>query len=135
MKKIISILITAVILMTAMTVYSAATESDPATYNYQIDDTEYTVEFANNNIPAEQQEMIAQKLVGLDGSSAQPYGLGCILFGHDYLYDTVYVIYHKQNKYNPRCKEETYDVKYCEDCDFTEETLVAIGYINCCPED
>ena len=135
MKKILSVLITVLILMTAMTVYSAAAGEDAATYSYQIDDTEYTVKFTDNDIPAEKQEMIAQKLVGLDDSSVQTYGLGCVLFGHDYLYKTVYVITHEAKTYRPRCKEDTYDVKYCEDCDFTEETYLGTVFIDCCPED
>ena len=48
---------------------------------------------------------------------------------------TASVIQHKVSELNPRCKKQTYDVTYCEDCDYTKETLVNTTYINCCPED
>lgn len=135
MKKIISVLIAVLILMTVTTVFSAATEENTAKYSYLVDNTEYTVEFSNSAASDEKQEAVAKKLIGLNDSSTQTYGLGCILFGHDYVYDTVYVITHKAKTYSPRCKEDTYDVTYCEDCDYTEQELIGTNYIACCPED
>lgn len=131
MKKIISVLICVAVLMTAATVFAAAT--DNGVYVYEVDETEYTVEFTDNNVSAEKQECIAQSLVGVKDESIQTYGLGCLLFGHDYKYTTTFVITHKVRTYAPRCKRETYDVTYCEDCDYTEQTLVATSYIVCCP--
>ncbi len=131
MKKIISVLICAAVLMTATTVFAAAT--DNGVYVYEVDETEYTVEFTDNNVSAEKQELIAQSLVGVKDESIQTYGLGCLLFGHDYKYTTTFVITHKVRTYDPRCKRETYDITYCEDCDYTEQTLVSTVYIVCCP--
>lgn len=135
MKKNIRFLACVLILMTFMTVASSAVSENTASYTYETDGTEYTVIFSDNSIPTEKQEAIAQKLIGIEGSSAQTYGLGCTLFGHDYLYDTVDVITHKAKTYTPRCKQDTYDVTYCEDCDYCEQTLVAETYIHCCSED
>jgi len=133
MKRIISILICAFVLMTTAAVIAAA--SDNGVYVYVIDDTEYTVEFSDNSISAEKKELIAQSLVGLTDDSAQTYGLGCTLFGHDYKYTTSAVTIHKAYTSAPRCQRSIYDVTYCEDCDYSEQTLVSIRRIDCCPED
>ncbi len=135
MKKTIRVLAFLLVIMTALSVAASATSESTNTYSYETEDTEYTVVFTNNSVPAEKQEAIAQKLIGIDNSSAQPYGLGCTLFGHDYVYDTVRVITHKVRAIHPRCKEDTYDVTYCEDCDYFEEELVETTYIRCCPLD
>ncbi|MBQ3230446.1 MAG: hypothetical protein IJB49_05445 [Clostridia bacterium] len=131
MKKIISILICAFILMSA-TAFSAS--SDNGVYEYEIDGTEYTVRFADSNVPAEKQELIARKLVGIDDESVQSRGLGCILFGHDYVYTSTSVVTHKVRSSSPRCRRDNYDITYCEDCDdYYEETLTSSTYIVCCP--
>ena len=118
-----------------MTVIAPAESENTTTYTYKTEDAEYTVIFSNSSMSQEKQEAIAQKLIGLDDSSVQTYGLGCTLFGHDYLYDRVHVVTHKVNSTSPRCKRQTYDITYCEDCDYYEEKLLNTTYINCCPED
>lgn len=132
MKKTIRVLAFLLVIMTALSVVASATSENTATYTYETEDTEYTVIFSDSSVPQEKQEAIAQKLIGIDDSSAQTYGLGCTLFGHDYLYDTVHVVTHKVRSSAPRCKQDTYHVTSCEDCDYFEEELVAITYIYCC---
>ena len=134
MKKITCILICVLMLMTSMCIWVSATSENNA-YSYEIDNTIFTVEFEDNNLSSEEQVVVAEKLIGLNNAEMQTYGLGCTLFGHDYKYTTVSVVQHKVNKYVPRCKKQTYDVTYCEDCDYAEETLKAINYIDCCPQD
>ena len=135
MKKTIRVLAFLLVIMTALSVVASATSENTATYTYETEDTEYTVIFSDSSVSQEKQEAIAQKLIGLNDSSAQTYGLGCILFGHDYLYDTVHVVTHRVLSTAPRCKQDSYDVTYCEDCDYFEENLYATTYIHCCPED
>ena len=132
MKKLISILISMLIVMTFLCVIASAESNSNNTYTFETEDTNYTVTFDGNNLSEEQQKIVAEKLVFDNDDSTQTYGLGCTLFGHDYLYDTAYVITHKVRSSQPRCKEDTYDVKYCEDCDFMEETLINSKYIYCC---
>lgn len=134
MKKIIHILIATLIILSAMTVFASAANTN-ATYEYDIDDTKYTVEFEDNNLSAEQQEAIAAKILGIENSTAVPANIWCTLFGHDMVSSTVTVTEHKVRTYAPRCLKHTYDVNACEDCDYTEQTLVASTYINCCAED
>ncbi len=134
MKRTISILICTLILMTAMTFVAAANDLTN-TYVYEADGVEYTVNFEDSTVSIEKQEIIAQRLIGLNDSNVQTYGLGCTLFGHDYAYTTASVITHKVRTYSPRCKKEMYDVTYCEDCDYTEQTLTSTSYISCCPAD
>lgn len=116
--------------MTFACVFAGATNE----YIYVSDGNEYTIEF-ENDVPAEKKEIIANALVGNNDTSVQPYGLGCTLFGHDYAYTTVNVVEHKIFPTSPRCMKYTYDVTYCEDCDYTEETLVTKANIYCCPAD
>ena len=132
MKKTIRVLAFLLVMMTALTIVASAFGENTTTYTYETEDIEYTVTFSDNTTPKEKQEAIAQKLIGLNDSSAQTYGLGCILFGHDYLYDTVHVVTHKVRATAPRCKQDSYDVTYCEDCDYFEEDLYATTYIYCC---
>lgn len=135
MKKTIRVLAFLLVIITVLTVVASATGENTTTYTYETEDAEYTVIFSNSSMSQEKQEAIAQKLIGLDDSSVQTYGLGCTLFGHDYLYDRVHVVTHKVYSTSPRCKRQTYDITYCEDCDYYEEKLVAVTYIVCCPED
>ena len=121
--------------MTTLCICATATSDSNNTYTYETEDAVYTVEFNDNNLTAEEQKAVAAKLVGLDDDPAQTYGLGCTLFGHDYKYTTASVITHKARTYAPRCKQQTYDVTYCEDCDYNEQTLVSTRRIDCCPED
>ena len=132
MKKIISSLILVCVFMTSMCIWASATNN---TYSYDVGDVTYTVEFSDNNLTPSEQEIVAKKLIGVGDNMAQPYGLGCTLFGHDYKYTTASVVRHKVYSAVPRCEKKTYDVTYCEDCDYTKQTLISTNNIDCCPKD
>lgn len=134
MKKYTRILAYILVLLTLTTVWAAATESNQQ-YTYVVNDTEYTVEFIETILTAEQQEQVAYNLVYAEDSSAQTYGLTCTLFGHKLVESTVGVITHKVKTYAPRCKREIYDVTVCERCDYQTQTLSTTSYLDCCPED
>lgn len=131
MKKAISTLIASCIIIMSLCVIATAEGTDNNTYTFETDDAHYTVEFNDNNLTEQQQMRIAERLVGTD-DMVQTYGLGCTLFGHDYKYTSANVITHKYRSTDPRCKKDIYDVKYCEDCDYTEQTLSSTVYIVCC---
>lgn len=134
MKRIVTIMMCFVLLIGASSVVSATGET--GVYEYEINNIEYTVEFEDNNISPDTMEMIAETLVGLRDGSAQTYGLGCTLFGHDYVTEKVYVTEHKARASVPRCLKRKYNVTYCEDCDYTKsQVLVSSVYIDCCPAD
>lgn len=133
MKKKISLLISILIIMTSMTVFASAT-TENAEYTYEIDNTEYTVEFTDSNLSAEKQKAIAAKLVGAEYSEAVPANILCDIFGHDFVTSQVKVVTHKVRTTAPRCKEETFSVNACEDCDYSEQTLIGTNYIDCCAE-
>ena len=132
MKKTINLFICIAILMTSMCIIADATTND---YTYEIDGYEYTIEISDENISNEKKQTIANALVGVNESEIMTANIWCDLFGHDYKYTTASMTQHKVNVYNPRCKRQTYDVTYCEDCDYTEQTLKATSYISCCPEE
>jgi len=132
MKRIICALMCFVLLIATSSVVSASNET--GVYEYEINGTEYTVEFEDENISPDKKEIIAETLLGLRDDSAQTYGLGCTLFGHDWVTKTVFVTEHKVYTTIPRCLRRTYDVTYCEDCDKTkEQTLFSTTPIDCCP--
>ena len=133
MKKAISILICILVLMISLCTIASATTHN--TYVYEVDGNEYTIEFHDNNLTAEEQIIVSNKLLGIYDDTVQTYGLGCTLFGHDYKNTTTSVIHHKVYADAPRCKKEVYDVTYCADCDYTKQTLLNTTYIYCCPED
>lgn len=133
MKKSISILLCVLFLMTSMCIVADA--MDNGIYTYDFDGTEITVEIEDNNISAEKKESIAKSLIGNTESDIMVANFWCNLFGHEYKYTTATVIEHKVYTYNPRCRSKLYDVTYCNDCDYTEETLKATSFINCCPEE
>lgn len=134
MKKIISIIMCFVLLIATASVVSAS--GNAGVYEYEINNVEYTVEFEDKSISPDTMEMIAESLLGLRDDSAQTYGLGCTLFGHDWVTKTVFVREHKVYATAPRCLRHTYNVTYCEDCDnVKEEKLVSSAYIDCCAED
>ena len=134
MKKVYRVLICVLAIMILTTVFAAATETQRQ-YVYQVEDTEYTVEFMDSAFTVEQQEEVAYRMIHSDNSGVQTYGLGCVLFGHDLKTSKVGVITHKVRTYAPRCKQEIYDVTICEDCDYQTQTLSTTSYIICCPED
>lgn len=131
MKRIIYVLISLLILMTSVCVVATA-DGAGNTYTFEDEDAHYTVEFNDNNLTEEQQMRVAEKLTGIADDTVQTYGLGCILFGHSYKYTSVSVTTHKYRASAPRCKIDMYNVKYCEDCDFTEPTWTSSAYIYCC---
>lgn len=134
MKRIISALLCIALLMTAGFAVSAVDDNEA--YNYEINGEEYTVTFVNDSLSADTKQIIAESLVGLRDGSVQTYGLGCTLFGHDYITERVTVIHHRVRTIVPRCDELIYDVTICEDCDYIkEQRLVGTYNIYCCPVD
>lgn len=133
MKRTIILLICMLTVLSVFCVVASAESMMNNTLTIETENTHFTVRFNSGILSEEQQKIVAEKLVfGDNNSSAHTYGLGCTLFGHDYLYDTVYVTSHKVAATAPRCKEDCYDVKYCEDCDFLEQTWRGSKYIYCC---
>ena len=134
MKKITSLLICILIIMSSMCLLaSAAAEEEKTTFEYVIDGTKHTVIIDDPSVPLEKKEAIAAALVGVNEDEIMPANVWCDLFGHDFAYTTAYRIQHEIFPTDPRCVQQTYDVKYCQDCDYAEETLVSNEYISCCP--
>lgn len=134
MKKITCILSCILILSTLTTIWAGATASNQQ-YAYTVNNVEYTVEFIDTELSADQQEQVVYRMIFGDDLNAQTYGLVCTLFGHKLTESTVEVITHKVKTYAPRCKREIYDVTVCERCDYQTQTLSGTSYILCCPEE
>ncbi len=134
MKRIISLLICLLLVMTSMCVFADASNSN--TKVYEIDGAEYEVEFEGNTLSDEKMDAIAYNLIGVEAENeAMPKGILCDIFGHDLNTKMVSVIQHKAISVSPRCRKQTFDVTYCEDCDYTVQKLLNTTYIACCPED
>lgn len=134
MKSTMKVLLCLLALLMTTTVWVSAAEGN-GQYTYEVGDTVYTVEFEDPAVSAERQEAIAQRLLGIENTGAQTYGLGCILFGHDLKETVVSVTTHKVFTYAPRCTRDYYDVTYCEDCDYLTKEKSGTSYIDCCPEE
>ncbi len=133
MKKLISVLICLLIVMSSVCVIVSATSNNVV--EYIKDDTKYTIHIEDSSISEEKKVVIANALLGTEESEIMTANIWCDLFGHDYKYTTANVVKHKAKIYAPRCKKLVYDVTYCEDCDYTDATLISTIYIECCPED
>lgn len=133
MKRIISLLLCTLIIMTSMCIIASA--SSNGTVELEVNGIEYTIEFEDSAISEEKKTVIANALLGINESEIMPANIWCDLFGHDYQYTVASAVQHKASSTAPRCKKQTYDVTYCEDCDYTQQTLVAVNYIYCCPEE
>lgn len=119
--------------MTTMCILASATGND--TIELEANNTHYTIEFEDTTLSEEKKNSISYALIGTNESEIMPANIWCDIFGHDYKYTTATVTEHKAKTYAPRCKLLTYDVTYCEDCDYTAQTLLGTSYINCCPEE
>ena len=133
MKKTICAFICLLMVMSTACVVASATSNSGIEYIKE--DTKYTVEFDDSTISEEKKIVIANALIGTEESEITTANVLCDLFGHDYQYTTASVVEHKAKVYAPRCKKLSYDVTYCEDCDYTEQTLKSTVYIYCCAED
>lgn len=131
MKKIICILMS-VLMLSSLLCTVASAEDNGNIYVFETEDACCVVEFYDDNLTEEQQAVVARRLVYPDEETVSTYGLGCTLFGHDLKTTTASVITHKVRASNPRCKKDTYRVTYCEDCDYSEQTLIETKYIVCC---
>lgn len=131
MKRIISALLCAAMLASLTLVFASANNGN-AVYTFNIDGTEYTVSFENSALTPEQQQIIAERLVGISEAPAQTYGLGCTLFGHDYITEIATVTVHNVSSTAPRCRRDTYEVKTCEDCDYYKQTFISSVPSYCC---
>ena len=129
MKKMLTI-----ILCAFLAINCTAFSMGDSTYDYVVDDTHITVEFAADSaLSAEKQQQIANQMVyGDDGASTYAW---CWLTGHNYVTESVIAIEHKARALSPRCIERIYTVETCTKCDHFEETLVSEVLIACCPED
>ncbi len=133
MKRIISVLMCAFIIMSSMAVFASASDNSSDTFNFEIDGTEYTVEYISGDAVSDaKKEFIAAKLVGAEISSPSPANILCDIFGHDYVYGQYSVTVHKVYSSAPRCERRYYKATTCEDCDYYQETLINTVKINCC---
>lgn len=129
MKKILTIMLCAILAINC----TAFTASD-STYDYVVDDTHITIEFAADSaLSVEKQQQIANQMIyGDDGASTYAW---CWLTGHNTVVENVTLIEHKVYALTPRCMERIYSVETCTKCDHFEETLISQTLIACCPQD
>ena len=136
MKKALLIVLTLIMVLSSVPVLANAEENNSnASFEYEIDGTEYTIEFSNSSFDAEKQEMIARRIVGLEVTTIQPRNLLCDIFGHKETTENVTAIVHKVYDTAPRCLTKTFRVTTCSRCDYYKQTLISSEYRYCCAED
>ncbi len=97
-----------------------------------VEEENIEVVFKEDSIFSNEEKHIIEASFNADSSHAQPYGLKCSLFGHDYKTEIVSVIRHKVRTAKPRCMRDTYETKICTVCSDTISTLIYSEQINCC---
>lgn len=102
-----------------------------AAHNF-IEEENIEVVFKEDSIFSDEEKHIIEASFYADTSDAQPYGLRCSLFGHDYKTEIVSVIRHKVRTAKPRCMRDTYETKICTVCSDTVSTIISSEQINCC---
>ena len=99
-----------------------------------LDHPHVTVIFEENTcFNEDEKQLIENMLTGNAQTTVAPYGLSCILFGHDYQEEYVTAIQHQMYTDAPRCVEEVYKVSVCSKCSDTQSTRISLLRIFCCP--
>lgn len=129
MKKIVSIILSALLVLTMPTLVSA---SDYAGNVINIDTV--TVYFSANSVfSVEEQQLLAQSIVSNDNfDQTTTYGLLCTLFGHKTTTESITVIEHCVSNTQPRCLETLQEVTACSRCDYVYIQELSSMYIFCC---
>lgn len=130
MKKIISVLLVAIMMVSACIGVSA----DEVGGNTYVFDNVTVVFDENSQFSNEKQESIANLLVNPEYGLSTA-GLMCTLFGHKNTSETVVTITHRYNVEAPRCLQENFVVTTCSRCDEATVERVSFSYISCCPVD
>lgn len=133
MRKMTLLIIPVLIIM--LSVNALALTSSIGVFEFVDEDKVVTFD-ENSTLTEEQQQMVAERLVcGAPEDDGTATYAWCWLIGHNYEYNTVFVVTHKKSPDSPRCYRETYDVETCTRCDHMSEEWIGGVYIICCPEE
>ncbi len=80
---------------------------------------------------ATQRESFIQILTQNEYDTPEPCSILC-LFGHKFEAGIVRTITHEVNSYQPKCLEETFELRQCTRCDEQEVERIGYCYIICC---
>ena len=129
MKRFITIILVAVLVLTACIATSAHEESDNILIIGDV-----TIFFSHDSDFSEsEQQHIAHHLTDGDSGNFTTFGLMCFLFGHNYTTESVRTVTHRVLPTSPRCFEEYFLVSVCSRCNDTKSERTNYGYIACCP--
>ena len=133
MKRIIGILLTAMVLLT----FGISAFADTTGSNNTIEIGNFTIIFdENTTLSPEEQLRLAQCRANVDHFEApgpQQKNVLCSLFGHKTTTETVIVIEHKVSATQPRCVKTYEDVTGCTRCDtVTIIDVLSSTYFFCC---
>ena len=127
MKKIISFLLCAIIACTFSLSATAKENSVENTF-----EEKEVIEFIHEEGISEELKAKIEHAILYGNSNDNARGILCTIFGHDLIETQSTTITHKARTNTPRCLEKIYEIKTCEDCDYTESTLIQSRYIYCC---
>lgn len=123
-KKIGAIICMSIVLMITATTVVAAHNFGEGSF--------IEVVFSQNSIFTDEEKQTIEASFNEDVPKAQPYGLKCTLFGHNYKTEIIDVIRHKVSTEQPRCIKDKYETKICTVCSDTVSTLIFSDPIYCC---
>ncbi len=124
MKKIIAILLSTILLcsISFQTVSASEIETEK--------ESSYIEFIHEEGISDELKTKIENHLLGK--SYPETRSFWCTILGHSIVETLSTKITHKVNATEPRCLEETYNIKTCQRCEYTTSELIYRNSIFCC---
>ena len=129
MKKIISLILVIVSILSVMSISVYAENTADNTVTITVNETTFV--FDANTSEDFRNKAIANYF-NPENDGAATYGLTCTLFGHKLESSVMTTITHKVRATDPKCLRETYNVEVCTRCDYTNPILISSTYIICC---
>lgn len=132
MKRLVSIVLTMIIIVVSTVITTSASEGSTVTFYYG--DVEVTVSNVGN-LEYETLKAIADFVAtdSSDDSAIMPCNILCI-FGHDLTTTAATKTTHNAYTTSPKCLEEVYSIVTCtrSSCDYFERTLIRSNRIGFC---
>ena len=103
-------------------------------YIFDYEKEQITVKIESSLSEENCKKMTERIVCGKDGKETSTISF-CWLFGHDLSSSSVAVIKHKVRSTLPRCIKEYHLVTICSKCDYMEDRIISLNYIDCHPAD
>ena len=128
MKKIISIVLSIVMVMSIS--FSASAINTSTNFTYSLENT--TITFDESTPFSETSRLNLANIIVYGQNNTQTYGLMCTLLGHKYTTDYVTTITHNVCESQPKCLREVMEIGECSRCGDTYTDVINSQLVTCC---